>query len=129
MKTKDLEWAAVAAAWSAGSFNCFLPNSYELKREVCVGTHQEIRGKLKDAREGYWTAIAQSLLVGGLISLAAETPLPIVAAVATDAVMMWSYERAIPPAHRLLRGGQRVLTIPDDSTVIDGDYRVIEADR
>lgn len=104
LNLKDLEWAAVAAAWAAGSWNSFVPDAYTLRREVCQGEPGEIRAKLADARSGYTTAILQSAAVGGAISLLIRSPWPLIAALGADAIAVVSYESHVPSPYRLFAG-------------------------
>lgn len=98
---KDLEWAAVSAAFAAGFFNCYTPTPYDIRQKVATGP--DAAQKVADMRRGYWTALPISVLAGGLIALATESPLPLLAALGTDAVMLASYEHHVPAEHRLLR--------------------------
>ena len=121
MNARTLEWSLGAALAAVGLYNCFSSAPQDLRAIVRDPSRL---GELADIRGDYLRAGGLSLVAGGLFSLLAKSPAPVVAAGLSSLAMVSVYESCLPADLRLLGPGGLRLGRPG---VIDGEWTVIDA--
>jgi hypothetical protein len=100
-KSQLLALTLLTAAETAHSFSAFLPSYFTIRTFALDGDPAVVERKLKNLRSGYLPSVIFGLVLGSVVSFIARHPLPLAAAAATSAFMVWQYERAIPAECRL----------------------------
>jgi hypothetical protein len=84
------------AAETAHAFSAFMPSHFTIKTFALEGDPAAVAVKLENLRSGYLPATLFGLLLGGVVSVLARSPLPLLASLGASAVMVLNYELAIP---------------------------------
>lgn len=120
-----------ASVESTQSFSIWAPDAYTMRREAASGLLAE---NVAHLRAAYVPSSATALLIAGAISYGVRSWLPLLIAGGTSLLMVFTYERALPPDVRLdpFRAllAAALPTAPP-ARIIDGtsSVRVLEAPR
>lgn len=85
------------------SFSSFLPSYFTIKSlALQPGVDGlSVQQKVTNLRSGYVPAVALATLLGGVVSVIAEHPLPLMVASGSSVVMVLAYESALPAGVRV----------------------------
>jgi len=118
-----LALSLLSAGEVAHSFSSFMPSRFTLSNWVLDGTDAEVQVRLRSFRAGYLPAVAWGIGLSAVVSVVAESALPLLFGTGTAAAMVALYEQGIPPERRLLSGQKRLVS----GAVIEGvTYRVLD---
>lgn len=100
--TSDVVALSLLTAAEAGhAFSAYLPSYFTIKSFALDGDPTQVQHKIDNLRSGYRPAIVFGFILGGVVSILAKSPLPLVASTGASAIMLTQYEDALPTEYRL----------------------------
>lgn len=122
INSSAVHWSVISGIGAINIIGSFTPGPFEIRHNIAQGSDSEIRDNVDELRASYLRGGVIALGLGTIAAFFSKSPLPLLASAGASALLVATYESALPPRYRLGAGSLGMLRDPQ---IIDGEFTVV----